>query len=49
MKPLLTNMLCLIFQIHAFIKDLTDITNEIKRHESAVVPNPQLLGPVNVS
>lgn len=36
-------------KIHAFIKDLTDITNEIKRHESAVVPNPQLLGPVNVS
>ena len=31
-------------QIQTFIKDLTEITNEIKRHESAAAPNPQLLG-----
>ena len=31
-------------QIQVFIKDLTEITHEIQRHESAAVPNMQLLG-----
>ena len=30
-------------QIKVFIKDLTEITHEIKRHESAAVPNVKLL------
>lgn len=33
-------------KVQTFIKDLTEITNEIKRHEGAAVPNPHLLGPV---
>lgn len=31
-------------QIQTFIKDLTEITNEIKRQETATVPNKELLG-----
>jgi len=36
-------------KIQTFIKDLTEITHEIQRHESAAVPNLQLLGPINVT
>ncbi len=35
-------------QIQMFIKDMTEITNDIKRQASAAVPNPQLLAPVTL-
>ena len=35
-------------QLQTFIKDLTEITNDIKRKESAAIPNAQLLAPVNL-
>jgi chromosome segregation ATPase len=35
-------------KLQTFIKDLTEITNDIKRRESAAVPNLQLLAPVNL-
>lgn len=35
-------------KVQTFIKDLTEITNDIKRKESANVPNLQLLAPVNL-
>ena len=37
----------MLSQLQTFIKDLTEITNDIKRKESAAVPNQQLLAPVN--
>ena len=42
---ILTLHLFTILQIQKFIKDLTEITNDIKRQESAAVPNQQLLAP----
>jgi hypothetical protein len=35
-------------KLQTFIKDLTEITNDIKRKESAAIPNAQLLAPVNL-
>ena len=47
-SKLITQVNAFPLQLQTFIKDLREITNDIRRQETAAVPNQQLLAPFTI-